>query len=348
MNDSDKPDTPETPDTPTAQPNPREEAMNAIARQNDERIAKELGLKIEDIASAETDPDVDPSDAAADAERKRLESEAAAAERQAQLDQQLAPEKTADKPSKPEARVLEDFDNVMVKTKVDGQEVMRPLAELVRIGQKEAAATQRLAQAAQMRAEAEQMLAKARQTPQDTKSDTKTPTPPAGDPVGKEFLDAMYSGEEDKALAAINKLFGQGRSESTTPDANAIARQVKQQIATDLALESFGSQYPEIVADPYLADVADKFLAAELEQGTPFSKALAKAGDTTRDWLKQKTGNAAAPTTTPTSRDEKRERKQAIDVIPSINATSTTSREPRLQSPSEVIEEMRKERGFVY
>jgi len=343
MNETaDTPATPDIPDSPA--PNPREEAMAAIERQNNERIAKELGIQLDDVQAPSADIDADPDEAVAEAERQRLERAAAAVDQQAQLEQQLQsrPDKPAAKPA--EATVLENFDNVMVKTKVDGEEVLRPLSELVRIGQKEAAVNKRLEQAAQLRQEAERLYANARSQPnQESKAPAAGDTPP----VGKEFLDAIYSGEEDKALAAMQQLFGKGR-DAATPDPMAIAKQVKAQIDTDTALESFGSQYPEIVADPYLADVADRYLGAELEMGTPFRDALNKAGTATRDWLQQKAGNITPPKTQPTSLDDKRVRKQAIDMLPSIHAAATTSREPAEPSVSEVLDEMRKARGLAY
>lgn len=346
---NDNPSTNENPEpTEAAAPvvNPREEAMAAIERQNNERIAKELGITLDDVQGvSDGDIDTDPADIEAEAERKRLEREAEQVERQSQLHKQLQPGAAAEQPAT-EPTVLENFDNVMVKTKVDGAEVMRPLSELVRIGQKEAAVNKRLEQAAQMRQEAERLLAQAQQGTPGAEPQ-KTTVAPASNaaPTGKEFLDAIYAGEEDKALAAIQQLLGTRRDDATS-DTQSIARQVKAQIETEAALDSFGGQYPEIVADPYLADVADRYLAAELEMGTPFRDALSKAGNATRDWLKQKAGSVGTPTT-PTTLSEKRTRKQSIDHIPSIHATAATSREPAPQTVADVLDEMRKARGLV-
>jgi hypothetical protein len=331
----------ETPESPPPRSS-RDEAMAAIEQQNNERVAKELGIPVDDLNDS-SDPDADPADAEAEAERKRLEQKADQTERQ--VAKQLQTEKPADKA---EPTVLDHFENVMVKTKVDGQEVLRPLADLVRIEQKEAAAAQRLQQATQMREEAERLLAAAREQPAKPAAES-TPKPAAETPpLGKEFLDAIYAGEEDKALEAFNKLFGNEGRKNATPDAATIAAQVKQQIDTDTALQGFGTTYPEIIADPYLADVADKFLIAELQVGTPLRDALTKAGDATRDWLKQKNGNGSAPTPASTSRDEKRSRKDSIDNIPSVAATATTSREPTVQPVTEILDEMRKSRGLAY
>lgn len=354
MNDTVTPDNADTTiTTEAAAPvaNPREAAMAAIEQQNNVRIAAELGIKLDDlqqVTSGSGDIDVDPADVAAEGERKRLEREAEQAERQAQLDKQLQPGATTPATPTIEPTVLDNFDNVMVKTKVDGVEVMRPLAELVRIGQKEAAVNKRLQEAAQMRQEADRLLARAQQQQATPSAEsTKTPAASASNaaPTGKEFLDAIYAGDEDKALAAFQQFIGPGR-ETATADPMAIAKQVKAQIDTEAALDSFGGQFPEIVADPYLADVADRYLAAELELGTPFRDALSKAGDATRDWLRQKVGSAATPTT-PTSRDDKRARKQTIDLIPSIHATATTSREPAMPTTADVLDEMRRARGLV-
>lgn len=346
-----------------AKPDPRLDRMAEIERQNNERIAKELGVNIEDLMGTVDTPDEDADldDIAAEAERKRLEREAEAVERQAQLDKQLTePEPTKAKaqekkpagtPSSP--TVIENFEDVMVKTKVDGKEVMRPLSELVRIEQKEAAAAQRLEQATRMREEAQRFLDEAKsKTTQPTESKEQQPKTPAATPddaAAKEFLSALYAGEEDKALAAVNKLFEKGRGVEApaTPDSTAIAKSVKQQIDTELALETFGNHYQDIVSDPYLAEVADRFLHAELTVGTALPEALAKAGKATRDWVKQKAGSLTPPTTTTTpQRDEKLARKQEIDVIPSINASAATP-EPKPPTPSDTIAEMRKARNLA-
>lgn len=344
-------------------PDPRLDRMAEIERQNNERIAKDLGVNVEDLMGTVDTPgdeDTDLDDIAAEAERKRLEREAEAVERQAQLDKQLSEPKATEKekktatPSSPSTpTVIENFDDVMVKTKVDGKEVMRPLSELVRIEQKEAAAAQRLDQATRMREEAQRFLDEAKSKsaqPTESKVEPKTPTAaPLDDAAAKEFLSALYAGEEDKALAAVNKLFEKGRGVETpaTPDSNAIAKSVKQQIDTELALETFGSHYQDIVNDPYLSDVADRFLHAELTLGTALPQALTKAGNATRDWVKQKAGSLTPPTPTTTpQRDEKLARKQEIDVIPSINASAATP-EPKPPTPSDTIAEMRKARGLA-
>ena len=168
--------------------NPREEALAAIDRANNERVAKELGLKVEDLGldDAPNDPDADPDDAVAEAERKRLEREAEAAERQAEIERQLTPKDAGKAKDTSQDTVLENFEHVMVKTKIDGEEVMRPLADLVRINQKEAAINKRLEQAAQMRQEAERLLAEAKGAKPNEPTQATAPTTGA-----KEFLSAL-------------------------------------------------------------------------------------------------------------------------------------------------------------
>src|SRR5258705_118536 len=209
-----------------------------------------------------------------------------------------------------------------------------------RIDAKESAINQRLEQAAHLRDEAQRVYgeAKAKATPAPANQQDASKDPQAAaddDAVAKEFLNAIYAGEDEKALSAVNKLFGKGRNAEApaTPDTEAIAQRVKQQIDTERALETFGSTYQEIVDDPYLADIADRFLAAELRvSGTSLNDALTKAGNATRDWVKQKAGSYTPPTPTTTpKRDEKLARKEQIDLVPSINA-SAASTEPAIQT----------------
>jgi len=166
----------------------------------------------------------------------------------------------------------------------------------------------------------------------------------------KELREALFEGDEDRADAAMEKL-GIGRPVPTQPDARELATQLapvlKQQLSAESALEQFRKDYQDIVSDPYLATVADGFLEAEAQDPTKsYAEALDAAGKRTRDWLATKTGTPKTVTPPTMDRTQKLERKEGIDNIQSLNTKATTVEEP-VQTASDVIADMRKQRGLA-
>jgi hypothetical protein len=234
-----------------------------------------------------------------------------------------------------------------VKTKVDGVESFVPLADLVRTHQKDAAATQRLAEAERILQAAQQRAAQTQTPPADT---TPAPAIDASEPE-KQFLEALYSGDEEKTAQALKALFdGHQPAPPASPiNADAIAAAVEQRLTVRGALNAFQTNFADIVTDPYLPEVADRFLAEEtqgrrLEDLDPadVAKVLDTAGKRTRDWVTQRA--AAVPGTVSTARENKLLRKQAIDEIPSVGATSSATTEPVPETPSQTIADMGRRR----
>ncbi|MCC4115337.1 hypothetical protein LLG90_08260 [Aromatoleum toluclasticum] len=92
----------------------------------------------------------------------------------------------------------------------------------------------------------------------------------------KPFIDALYSGDESAAAAALdNLLTPQG------PSADEIARQlvpqVAQQIQADDALRQARQRHPEVFHDRDLANAADGRVTDLLRQGKPLPKAIGEA-----------------------------------------------------------------------
>lgn len=241
-----------------------------------------------------------------------------------------------------------DLANMRVKTKVDGIEEVHSVADVLKSYQKDSAASKRLEEVARRQTdlEAREAALLAREAALQA-----TPTPadntlPNQDEAVSKMVAALYEGDEDKTKEAFKTLLGQ-REPAIAPqvvDTATIATQVRQQIAQEQAMADFGKTYQEIVASPYLAQVADTYLAQELQGGTELNVALTKAGDSTRAWVKQQLEsavNVASP-------DDKLARKSTLDNLPTASARSLspdTSNEGE-GNASAIIAEMRKARGL--
>lgn len=312
-------------DTTQRELSPRELAIEAIAGGNLDRIRQDAinaGQTIDGLTTA-AKPDPLPDD---------------------QLEAQLETPKVLDS----------GLDKIMVKIKVDGVEQEVSVEEMQRNYQKNSAADKRLAEATALLKEAKQTVI----PPVGVETKKAPVDSPAADDakpgeVGKDFVSALFEGDEEKALAALEK-FGLGRPQGSTQSVEQLAAQltpaIKQQLIDESALEKFAENFADIVSDPYLADMADRFLEEEQATGKTIAESLETAGTKTRDWLKSK--GVVAATTAPdpaakptTARDQKLERKAGIDSIPALNSKATVQEAP-VQTPSDVIKEMRRARGM--
>ncbi len=315
--------TPAEPKEPA--PSARELAMQQITEQNEQRIVdehKKEGLEIEGLAPV--------------------------ADTTQQVETQLE-----DKPT-----VLADgLEKVMVTVKIDGQERQVSVADMQRDYQKNGAADKRLEEAARQSREASRLLAEAQArvvsppvgvAAEGEPSDSTTQADAEGDDpkaAAKRIVKALFEGDEDGAIAAVEKIVA-GRQAPTQPDTQQIALQVKQQMSVESALEQFEKDYPDIVSDPHLDQMTAGFIGAEMEGGKSFIEALAPAAKKTRDWLATKTGTTAASAAPTMDRTQKLERKAGIDNVQALNTKATTAEEPVL-SASDVIADMKKQRGLA-
>ncbi len=324
----------------------REQAMELIARRNSSQIDKEhaeAGHKPPGGTPAPT-----PAAPAAPAQPDQTELQ------------------TGDETVLDEAALAK----IKVRVKVDGVEEEITGLEMKRRAQKSAAADKRLEEASQLLRDVH-ALHKA--TPATTPA---TPAPPVGgdgkggtgnspaapatdaslDATGKEFLTALFEGDETKAMEALKKVLGgrAGESEGSTPtEADLIAKitpAVKQQLAVESALDGFAKKHGDIVKDPVLASLADGFLA-EVQKTDPdlaFDAALEKSAERVRGWLADKGVKPPAPSPSPgptASRTEKLEAKRQADQVAGAS-TRASAPVPQVQTPSDVIAEMRKSRGM--
>lgn len=269
------------------------------------------------------------------------------------LQREIQAEQVAPKP-----KLVEDLDQTLVRIKVDGVEREVPLAELVRTAQKHEAADMRLAEATRLlqeaeakrrEADAQAQPAPAAQAPEQAKPDSSDKVRQDREQKAKEFLEAMFHGDEDRATQILAGLMPESPPPQETatqaPDPEELAAQVEASLERRSALKQFASAYPEVLKDTDLAALADMKLARRLAQGEPFSQALMSIGEELYTKTGLKTPVAAAQETPPAtpSQTERVERKKAADVVRGRSA-STASTQEAPPSPSDVIKQMQEAR----
>ncbi len=245
-----------------------------------------------------------------------------------------------------------------VKVKIDGVEKLVPIASLAAEYQKHGAADIRLEKASQLLREARAATGQppagnddgnpAAHSPAPSATPGATPAPGAID-ARKKLVTALFEGDEETALAAIDEAFGAGRQQPIPIEqlATQLAPVLKQQMSDEDALTQFGKDYRDIATDPYLATMADQIIEQEQAKGIPFAQALENSGKHVRGWLQSK-GVAPAPTPSPSTvdRNSKLALKEGIDTLPTLNRSATNVEEPE-ESRSSVIAQMQKDRGLA-
>lgn len=255
---------------------------------------------------------------------------------------------------------LDALDSLRVRVRVDGQMRDMTVADMRRTVQLDGAAQKRLEEATRLLDQA-RALAK-----EGGGSEGSAGSPPASPPVGDDggdkpgntpardprvtkLVNALFVGDENAAAEVVGQLFTQPKGGANV-DPNTIAGQlapmIRQQLSNEDAMTVFKRDFKDIVGDPFLAEVADRYLAEELAAGQPYADALGKAGAATRDWLASK-GLKGTTTEPPAGSDldGKLKQKQEIDNVSGANARAHTE-EPRVESRSETIAEMAKARGI--
>lgn len=256
--------------------------------------------------------------------------------------------------AQPAARVLTDgLDKTMVRVKVDGVEQEIPVADVVRSYQKDAAAQARLNEATRILDEARRTAAQPAKPPaqvDDNGGNADTTVKPGSEETIKGFVDALFEGDTEAAVAAFAKLgLNTGRSDGATLDLEQVQAQltpaIKQQLIDDSALERFEKANADLAADPHLVSVTNGFIQAEVNGGKPYAEALEAGAKRTRDWLASI--GAAAPRSEPAPgahQPSKLERKAGIDEVQALNRTANTTQDAPA-STSNVIAEMKRARG---
>jgi hypothetical protein len=360
----------------------RDAAMDAMRARRRETVMKDMdpdeaaALAATPLVTTEkkegTDEDTDAGDAAAQAERARLEAEAAKTV-------EAVPAKTEEKPAAKtddvpvldaakQAQVQTDTDPLLltdddlkavkVKMVVNGQERLVTGAELLAEAQKVAGADDYLKLA-------KQVLGAAREAP--VTPAVTTPAKVADEPakISAEMeadidaaVDAVFTGKDDDVKAnlkkALLKLTPSAKPAEVT--ANQL-REMEQYLVTRSELRQFAKDHKAIVDDEIGRRICDEFVIKELnarnvnrlEQlpAEAIHEVLEKAAAQTVPYIPAlRAAPAASPGSTASTLSERLNRKKTIDELPSA-ATRSATQVPTPKTTTDVLNEMRKARGQI-
>lgn len=265
-----------------------------------------------------------------------------------------------------------------MKAKVHGVDKLIPMSKVQAQAQKLDAAEVTLEQAAittRDLAQREEWI-RENEASLKTRLETPAPLPPVDTGVpdeklvgeAKEIVSTLFRGDEDAAATKLATLLKRSQAPAnpvpaidTTQLVNQAAdvavtkmTQIDKQKDAVSGLEQFKTSYPEIMADPMLYRIADKFTDVIEKENPSWSptQLMLEAGVRTKKWLAQQKGEtipADPPPADPASIDPNRqERKDNLVRIPNpaLGAVSPhgVTEEP-VQTPNDALNEIRESRG---
>lgn len=297
---------------------------------------------------------------------REIDEQLAAQKPDAFVQQQPAAEQPAPSTDTQEPEVLPEdrLDKLRVRVKVDGQVMELPLSEVTKGYQKDAVASRRLAQAAEERKALE---AKHREIEElgRTLAAAKA-SPSAGAEAGDADVDAqiaaamtaLVEGDEQGAAQALKAIILKGRGSSDAPatpviDEEALLAKAEARIEQKREAAERARAWDEFVAsNPAFADETSKqrqygdylfvsVFAPRIEAGEiSYREALSEAAKEVSAVF----GAGAAEQQGPSARQQKEERKKAIDNLPTATARAVRP-VPEAETTDDVLAEMRKMRG---
>jgi hypothetical protein len=245
-------------------------------------------------------------------------------------------------------RVLND-PQMLVRVKVNGKELDKPLADVLTGYQKNEAASERLRQAAtkekELEAREKALLDNERQVQLQTQSSSDEDT----DEVVLSALTNLVDGDTETAAKLLRNAINKGRTTVTTPqaiDEDALIGRIEQKQEGKKAWDTFLSQNPEFANEQSKERQYGDYLFATkyrplLESGElSYHQAL-------MDTANEVKGTFAQPQATKTPREVKQERKQSIDNLPiASGARQSGAAQEQEETHSSIITQMRKGRGL--
>lgn len=250
----------------------------------------------------------------------------------------------------PETLADDQLERVRVRVKVDGQVVELPLSEVTKGYQKDAVASRRLAIAAEERKKLDAERALFEQAKQQSAAPSQG-TDDAGDVDAqiKAAMAALVEGDEDAAAAALKSML-KGR-QATTPqiiDEDAVVHKAAALVVQQQGEEARAKDWQEFVAaNPVFADQTSK----QRQYGDYlFNTVYAPKIEAGEISYREALNSAAADASTVfrpepmSSRQQKEERKRAIDNLPVAGARAARS-QPVDETMDDVLAEMRRSRG---
>lgn len=252
----------------------------------------------------------------------------------------------------------------LVAIVVDGEERQVPRDKVyeqgIRALQKESAADKRLAEATEkMRAATEYENRVKQQVEAQLRNQKREEND--GEPLSKKqdeeirakarrIIDKILDGNEDEAAAALAEAMS-GRGDSTPSfDKNTLAQEVTQKVQRDLdaqaGIAALKERYAHIANDTQLWNMADREtirISQEHPDWKP-SRVILEAAKTVDEWVKSVGGGQTKPDTPAPS--GKAERKRTMEKLRTAAAKVPGEPEKRPPTRSEVVANMRKNRGL--
>ena len=248
-------------------------------------------------------------------------------------------EKTEDE-KQLESQLIDPSEKVRVKVKVDGVEEEIPLQDILRNYQKGSAADRRLEEATRLLRDVEER-AKAQTKAESQKAQEVEDESPDLKEQVKQALSRLYDGDTDSAVEAFTALMSKNKPVQAPVqeiDTASLTQQIKQQLAAESAFETIKKDYPEVLSDPDLDQLASLKAQRMIENGTPRHEALLAAAKE----VAEKVGKGRpAKVEQTTNRDEKLTRKAKLDNVSSAGVSAADTQQPTEDSsPSSVIAKM--------
>jgi hypothetical protein len=296
----------------------RVKLLNQIGDSND-------GVREDELANVNDDDTTEPFKA----ERSK-EDEEIVPEGTIQTEDTVPPEDTP--PPEPVQKV---------KIKVNGKEMELTQEELIARAQKVESADQYLAEA---KKSAKPVVADPPTGP------SKEELQRLSDEEDRALVRAIQMGTEEEATAAIRKLKTQATSARPSLTQDDVSRTIDERLAFTRAIETYRSEFEDIVKDPYLNKLALDRDSELLAQGDTRSyiDRYREIGNELRTWKGTLVKAPETPTPTTTTLKDKETRKAAAPKVPVTASAKTTPPAPEDdddETPHDVIQSMAKSRG---
>ena len=298
-------------------------------------------------------------------ELERIAAKVEGSEHFGEFEEEVVEEEVAPESRSPMQRKGDEW---YVTAKVDGEQVDVAYDDLLAQYQKNSSADKRLQDAADRQRELEDYERKLNAYRDSLETQASQPSTDVGESVSPsttdattdvlygQYHDALFNGDEAKANDLLRQIRSAERPAEQSIDVKSIIERTKAEMRDEEkaarergyearrqeAVKLFHDEFPEVVSDPSLLAVADR-RSAELYQEDPTRDPwdiMKECGDYAKDWLFKYVEELGGK-----SGESRQQRKQNMDDVAPVNARAHIGEDASEPSYSDIISEMRKERG---